>query len=266
MDYVTACECGAWHLEVWKKSAPEERCRVPFKCRSWRHEGDCRLWKGAQDFSRIKEAIESLDHWSHICLTYGQFGRTLTAKVFRGAIDQWAKLRKRLIREFGDIKYIQTWEVHRSGWPHVHIAISNVDIFNLATDKPRVNFRKLIRDHAVPCNFGFIGWLERLKSKAAMAGYLVKLARELTGRGKDFQIPVNAPHHFRRLRASVRLLPPVLKDPDISGVLHFCRADGELLTSSRKSGEKVQKQAARHDAELRVPHPEVVAGSEAIVP
>lgn len=40
-----------------------------------------------------------------------------------------------------------------------------------------------------------------------MAGYLVKLARELTGSARKDQVPVDAPSHFRRLRASRGLLP-----------------------------------------------------------
>jgi hypothetical protein len=52
-----------------------------------------------------------------------------------------------------------------------------------------------------------------------MAGYLVKLTRELTGAGPKNQIPVNAPRHFRRLRASKGLLPPRKKNDHVTGAL-----------------------------------------------
>lgn len=141
----------------------------------------------------------------------------------------WSKLRKRLTRHFGDIKYIQTWEVHKSGYPHVHIAISNVKIY-LECEKDAIrNFHRLMMEDAVACGFGRIGWLEPIRDEVAMAGYLGKLARELTGEKGNYQVPVDAPSRFRRLRASVRLLPPPIKNPDMTGCLLFCRDDGEIV-------------------------------------
>ena len=70
-----------------------------------------------------------------------------------------------------------------------------------------------------------------------MAGYLTKLARELTGAGVKSQVPVNAPRHFRRIRASAKLLPPRKKNPDITGILHkmpLPSADGEIRNDSPK--------------------------------
>jgi len=49
-----------------------------------------------------------------------------------------------------------------------------------------------------------------------MAAYTVKLAGEM---GKACQVPLNAPRHYRRLRASHGLLPPRPKNPDITGRL-----------------------------------------------
>jgi hypothetical protein len=237
MDYVSACECGAWHLEVWKKLEPHARRRVPFRCRSWRHAGSCRLWKGAQDFVRIRDGMAKLDHWSHLVLTFARPANISPTMLFRAGLSRWAKLRKRLTRTFGDIKYIQTWEVHRSGFPHIHLAISNVSLSEMSCNTPKQNWKVLVEPLAVACDFGQIGWLERLRSREAFAGYLTKLARELTGAGKTYQVPTNAPRHFRRLRASQGVLPPVLRDPDITGVLHFCAADGEVIQKAARSQE-----------------------------
>jgi hypothetical protein len=57
-----------------------------------------------------------------------------------------------------------------------------------------------------------------------MAGYLVKLARELVGADNKSQIPWDAPPHFRRLRATRGLLPPVHKS-GMCGYLVFTPAD-----------------------------------------
>lgn len=219
MDYISACECQAWHLEVWNKQSPEERKRIPFRCRSWRHEGDCRLWKGAQDFARISEAMLGRDHWLHITLTYDAKEYKDIKALFRLGLGQWARLRKRTQRLYGEYKYIQTWERHRSGYPHCHMAVSCERLYHLAVHRPVTNWRIFLRDHAVACGFGKVGWVERVHTHAAMAGYLSKLSRELTGSGKAYQVPTNAPRHFRRLRASVGLLPPPYSNHEITGIL-----------------------------------------------
>jgi len=234
MDYVSACEQFAWHLQIWPRDQPDQATSFPFRCRSWRHAGECRHWKGDQDFARIKEGMAKLTHWCHFVLTYAPRRWPNKKDLFRFAVLHWSKLRKRLVREYGDIKYIQTWEVHRSGYPHVHIAISNVKIYEECENDAIRNFHRLMQQAAVECGFGEIGWLEPLRSTDAMAGYFVKLARELTGEKGNLQIPVQAHAHFRRLRASVRLLPPPIKNPDMTGLLHFCRCDGELVTGKSK--------------------------------
>lgn len=223
MFYVDACEHCAWHLQIWRKEGDGEITYIPYKCRSWRHEGECRLWRGAQDFVRIEEGMRTEEHWSHITLTFRQKGYVLSPKMFISCKDSWAKLRKRISRKYGILRYIQTWESHKSGWPHCHIAASNVELFSWQKAHPRAMFSAALGEMVRECGFGPIGWLEPLRSKIAMAGYLCKLARELTGSGKEYQIPVKAPRHFRRIRASVRLLPPPHKDPDITGVLRYCK-------------------------------------------
>ncbi len=239
LKYIRACACGAWSITTWLRLKPEQRRTVPFKCRSWRHEGECRQWKGAQDFVRCRDAMLTLDAWSYLVLTYKRFGKTPTADLFRAGCRQWDMLRKRLIREFGTIKYIQTWEVHKDKWPHVNIAISNVEISAMCVIKTRdkdarrregrAHFRRIIRDHAAPCGFGYIGYLEAVHTREKMAGYLTKLSRELTGAGAKSQVPVDAPKGFRRLRASVGLLEPAYTNPEVTGELNRCDEYGEIV-------------------------------------
>ncbi len=227
MYYVEACERCAWHIQTWRKDGDGEISYIPYKCRSWRHEGECRLWKGAQDFVRISEGMNKRDEWSHLTLTFRQRGERLSVKTFKRGLACWSKLRKRIIRAYGDMKYIQTWEVHRSGWPHVHIAISNHTLYDLPKQHPKALFNIMLGSAAQACGFGRIGELSPLRDEKAFAGYLCKLARELTGAGKEYQVPVKAPRHFRRIRASVRLLPPPHKNPDITGMLVFSEMPDE---------------------------------------
>jgi hypothetical protein len=236
MKYIKACERRQWHLRVWPRSvddagelheAPDEAIAVPFRCRSWRHEGECREWKGSQDFARIHQAIASRAFWCHMVVTYRHAAGEPDDAVFRKCVFHWSKLRKRLVRRYGEIKYIQTWEIHRSLWPHVHIAISNRDLQESAVWEPKTNWIRLVMRAARECGFGFVGWLEPLRSQEALSGYLVKIERELTGTGKAYQIPLNAPKNFRRLRASVRLLPPVFKNDKVTGELVKLPCEGD---------------------------------------
>lgn len=221
--YVIACETCAWHLKIWNKATPHIVRTVPYKCLSWRHEGECRMRKGAQDFVRVKEAMEKWDFWSHCVLTFAREPGVSEEDCFLAAGQQWSVMRKRLERAWAPLKYIQTWERHKKGFPHCHLAITSCKLFEASYRDPRSNWEDLLMDDAVDCGFGYIGWCEQIRSKQAMAGYLCKLARELTGVGAKNQVPIQAPPHFRRLRASQKTLPPVDKNPDISGVLDFTR-------------------------------------------
>jgi len=229
LGYVKACEHFRWHLETWSKSTPEDHKFFPFRCRSWRHEGECRLWKGAQDFVRIKEAMLARRHWSHLTLTYDPLDWPDRRKLFRLSVHHWSILRKRLVREYKDIKYIQTWEQHASGYLHVHIAISNREIWQMLGPDRKKNFFDYFQADAMAAGFGKQGTIDAIRSKGRMANYLTKKAKELIDGSVKGQLPLDAPPHFRRLRASVRLLPPVVKNEDITGALHFCRVDNSEI-------------------------------------
>lgn len=120
------------------------------------------------------------------------------------------------------IDYVQTWEQHRSGWPHVHAVVWGPEI---ARDVRRRGFyagvdkrgdardvwrwtRQVLVPHAIRSGFGRIADVEfPRKNEAALAGYLVKLAGELTGSHRKDQTPLEAPRSFRRLRATPKWLP-----------------------------------------------------------
>lgn len=228
MDYISACEQEAWTLQTWPKDDPGNVQSSHFRCGSWRHEGPCRQFKGAQDFVRIKQAIDENEFWMHIVLTYPTWDKRGIKQLYSQGLHDWAKLRKRTQRLYGKYKYIQVWEQTRRGYPHCHMAVSCERLFSKCSPDAVWNFHHLLRSNAVECGFGRIGWCEPIRDAGAVAGYLGKLSRELTGKGKGYQTPLNAPKGFRRLRASVRLLPPVAHNPDITGFLWFCDLCGEV--------------------------------------
>lgn len=236
MRYIRACEHGTWHLCLKEKgtsSGPVKR--VPYRCRSWRHAGQCALWRGAQDWTRVRDALLSRDHWSYIVLTFRRREDVHWFGQYTQACSIWSKMRLRLRRAYGDIEYIQTWERFRAGGLHVNLVISNQAIAELVDDDWRKWRKQVLKPMAREVGFGHICWVERLRthSEQAMAGYLTKLAKELTGTSAKSQVPYDAPPHFRRLRASQGLLPPILKS-DLTGWISFTPLitdDGEIVVN-----------------------------------
>jgi hypothetical protein len=194
--------------------------------------------RAAEDRQRIVDALAARqpDGFVYLVLTFDQrritqYGGDLFS-TYRGLLGCWAKLRKRIIREWGKIEYVAVVEQHRSGWPHVNVLIYNERLAAECRASEQVQKRdgvlilegykrvraRWLRRHAVASGFGPITYLEPMKDQRGMAGYLVKLADQLSGEvSKDSQVPVLAPRHFRRLRASRGFLPPVPTNPDIAG-------------------------------------------------
>lgn len=213
LRYVAACEAHAWTLVSWRKDRPGEKSARRYECGSWRHAGECRRWKGSQDFARVKAAVASRKSWTYIVLTFDPKRWHDKYAAYKGAISAWAKLRKRMTRAWGRIEYIQTWEQHSSGWPHVNILVHNEALADACADDGWKKVRKdWLEPNAIDCGFGMRTWIEPMRQAEAISGYLVKLANkltaELTDAGVKDQVPVDAPKNFRRLRASQGLLPP----------------------------------------------------------
>lgn len=218
LSYVGACERGAWHLEMWKRDGSDpSRVHIPFRCRSWRHEGECREWCGACDFMRCQEALTTRPHWTSVVLTYPHREWPRVRELFRFGVVSWSRLRKRIVREYGTLEYIQTWEQHKSGHPHVNVAISNTKLFLDACRNRKEVITGWFRENAMACGFGKEMWVTPVYDAKGMAGYMTKLARELTGATMKNQIPVLAPRHFRRLRSSRGTLPPRHKRKEYTG-------------------------------------------------
>lgn len=209
MRYVEACRHNSWHLMLTEECI-EDAYAVPYRCRSWRHEGDCCQWRGAQDFMRVSEGIRRFDSWVYVVLTFKQSEWWDWKEQYKLSYPMWSAMRCRITRRFGKFHYIQTWERHRKGGLHVNILISNESIFERCFFGSDEWVQLFLRPAAVDIGFGERCWCERMRdnTQSGMAGYLTKLSRELVGANEKGQIPYDAPPHFRRLRASRGVLPP----------------------------------------------------------
>jgi len=235
LSYIGACEQQAWHLELRRRDGSDSTLlRVPFRCKSWRHAGPCRLWCGACDFVRCLAAIEENTCWVSLVLTYPARDWPNKAELFRFGYVSWSRLRKRLVYEFGPIKYIQTWEITKKGTPHVNVCVSNEWLYWQVRAKRKEFERGWLRQSCLECGFGKEAFAKAVYSKAGMVGYLTKLCNELTGADVKDQVPVTAPPGFRRLRASQGLLPPREKSKEFTGrivpiPLTQCQDSGEMV-------------------------------------
>jgi len=226
---IRACAGKSWTIATWRKDGTGKPQARRFECRSWRHSGECRRWKGAHDYARIRKAIaDNPGGWVYMVLTFDPSKWKNEWAAYRGAIKCWAKLRKRIVREFAQMAYLQTWERHKGGFPHVNILIRNQAVADECA-KHDPNKWRWLKDNAAQCGFGWKTWIEPMKRPDAMAGYLTKLSRELVGADSKDQVPVNAPRHFRRLRASRGLLPPPQKNAEVTGCLIQAQVNGEDL-------------------------------------
>jgi hypothetical protein len=159
------------------------------------------------------------DDWVSLVLTYDPHGWKTAWDMYRAGGLLWDKLRKRIGREFGKYDYVQTWEAHKSGLPHVNVAIGNRPFFYEAYRNNVEFVSGWLRPHVLASGFGKQLHVTVIYDLEGMAAYLSKISRELVGAQNKDQVPYNAPRHFRRLRTSVGLLPPPYKNPLITGRL-----------------------------------------------
>lgn len=222
---VEACQGRVWHLHVWDPENPAGTSQhLPWACRSWRCQGECRRWKGAQDFARIAQAMEEREHWSYIVLGFAQADWKCVFDQYKAGLGMWAKLRKRFTRRWGKFAYIQTWERYQKGGAHLNLVVSSKALFEAIWQDYRPTRNLWLEPNAVACGFGYRTWLEPVIGEEGMAGYLGKLSRELTGAQNKSQVPDDAPHHFRRIRASRYTLPPTTHS-ELTGRIVFCNLE-----------------------------------------
>lgn len=223
-----ACEGRKWSLLVWKRGSegfgPIKV--VPYRCGSWR----CRRcsWAVARDdFRRIERSVKSRGWWVYAVLTFDPGAWGSPWEAYRGGGKLWDKgLRKSLERRYGKLAYLQTWERTQRGWPHLNILLSSESLEEHVKALPErrrfssalchgtgreghwTAWRRVLRPLAIAAGFGRIVWVEIVDSRAAVAAYMGKIAKELSSARlkQGDQTPIGAPSHFRRIRASHGLL------------------------------------------------------------
>jgi hypothetical protein len=242
---VTACGKGEWsRFLVNKRDGLYQFVR--FDCGSWRCQR-CAPRVNARQAFRIERAIRGFDlsQVSFVTLTFDRTRFRNAAEAWRHAHGAWKRFRDALVYELGigvgrakakaRVLYVQVWEQHASGWPHLHAllispelgrrvhAAGSYSIPHGKTGEPRPVWRfvrQVLRGLAVGAGFGPICDLQFVdKTRERIAGYLVKVARELTeATGKD-QRPLFAPIHFRRLTSTPRLLESLHKESEFTGCI-----------------------------------------------
>ena len=124
-----------WALWLWPVEKPGTQTRVPYKCNSWRCEGECARHEAAVTFSRLRTAImdRSLpaDGWCFLVLTIDRDGY-YSGKPWFDSDDAYQRLStmsrkflKRLRREYEHPinKWAAIVEQHRTGWPHYNLLV-----------------------------------------------------------------------------------------------------------------------------------------------
>ncbi len=259
--YIAACAAHAWHLRLWSKSTGEE-WRSPFACRSWRHAGPCRQARGRQDFTRIREALKIRENWVYLVLTFHR--DKSKEETYEGITRCLQSLRQWIQRHYegpagGKPLYICVVEAHKDGYPHLNV-VMNWPGLVAAVEADWKAERQRVKEALKRCSFGYICWLEMVRSPEKIAGYFTKILIEdsedsnLPGEiSKQTQAPIDAPAKFRRLRASQGLLPPVSKNEDLTGeLLKFpldVVSEPFILYSERDSFEGSENASGRKDKE-----------------
>ena len=238
--YIQACENKSWTLKLHKKSGEGKSWLVCYKCRSWRHAGECARARGAVDYVRIKNAITKLgDNWIYLVFTFDR-SKSLE-NSYKNIIDCWNKFRCRFSRNFGKFSYIVLIEQHGDGYPHVNVLIKNDLFYESCRDENWKDLRKNWLDkNVMESGFGWKYWVEPMRSKEAISGYFVKLIGQMSAEfTKPSQIPISAPKGFRRLRASKGLLARAFKDYTLTGEL--IKASVKHLENFVNNNELVDK-------------------------
>lgn len=226
------CQAGDWSLSAIHTGSGEWTL-FPFRCRSWRCRR-CAPRVNARDAARIEDALGPLplSEVLFLTLTFDRSRWSNAEAAWQAAREVWKDLRDRLVYAYGEgrgrarrkasLVYVQTWEQHKDGWPHVHAlvwcAAAAADVRRRGSYQRTVAgeqrpiwrwARQVLRPMALASGFGPILDVQFPRRDAgALAGYLVKIAAELTGSAKKDQTPLDAPKGFRRIRATPKFLEP----------------------------------------------------------
>ena len=229
-------------LWTWDPANPTVARRMVCRCQSWRCAG-CQPYRASVDFARIEEALEPYHHddVTFAVLTIDRNGRYSDREWVspREAYLELSRMQgiymKRLNRLLASkgldpvgSRWVSTVEAHKSGWPHLNVVMVSKGLAGLVseasserlaaglTPREATLVTGELQAATVGAEFGVQSTMEVARSKRALAGYVVKVAkthdesfRAVAGEVvKMTQVPLNAPKGLRRIRAGIRFLPP----------------------------------------------------------
>ena len=205
----------------------ELRLRLqPLVCKSWRCTA-CRSYVARQDAQRIEQALALRDGSCVVGVCTlprrGPSGVGSRAASY-DAVQTRLKRFLRLLREQGvAVEWCATVEQHADGVAHLNLILSNVKLYELATDERTVQPQRgkpyrtsaalvgFLRPYLREAGFGRCSF-SKVRNAAAVAEYVAKTeSRNVTAcadeLAKSSQVPTWAPQGYRRLRSSIRFLP-----------------------------------------------------------
>lgn len=263
---VKACQEGSWTLAMLNRSTGEIKVK-PFRCKSWRCKR-CAPLVNKLEHDRIEAGLSAAAQGSlaFLTLTFDRKRYATKEEAWRATGAAWKRLKDKLCYHYGErgrggrrarIRYVLTYEQHKTGWPHIHALVESqelmADMMQLgsyqATQRGREITiyrwtRKVLRPMLLSSGFGPIAHTEPPENLGGMAGYLVKIAAELTGsHAKQDQTPIRAPKGFRRLRATPGFLPSRKTANDWTGKLEKCKT--ETIERALKDGKYQFKDMAK---------------------
>jgi len=210
--YIRACRDQAWSMVLRNPKDPTAAPMVtPYRCHSWRHEGECARKVASVWYARIKQALEELSpsQVTFAVLTFNPCDWSDPAVAYQGMWRCTQSLMQAVRRRFGPTNYVGLVEQHRSTWPHLNLLLVGQGVGQAVSSG---EFMPWLKRHLVDCGFGYIVFAETAKSPEAVNGYIVGLARDFEATAAEVtkltQVPVYAPKGFRRLRSSQHFLPP----------------------------------------------------------
>lgn len=273
-----ACEERAWSIVTWRRDAPEAQTWFCYRCRSWRHAGECARWVSQRDFARIREALRPL-HVANLLLVVltldpKRAPESLEAQ-YRVLQPMWQRLQRDLSRGtssvpgVGEFQYVTTVEMHRSGRPHMNVIIHSRELAQHLRERPPTEGDrkakrgpKWFRDMAAHAGWGGLAFIGHAKSKDDVASYVTKMEKGEVGSPtlegevtKTSQLPIMAPRRMRRVRCSKGFLASATKrkDPDVTGELKQHPTPEAQLAAQRAGYAALASHLGRADAEAPQP-------------
>lgn len=240
---------GRWTLATWRRDAPTRQLRTAYTCGSYRCPSpECQRAAAHRDFAKILEGVRSVGNfgWNYLVLTIDQHSTLNTRsggkrwkneqeafrELSRMSRNFLARLRRWFVskgwRSFEN-KWVATVEVQKNGWPHLNLMLHSPELAEWLDENPSEldespnALRGPLREHAIGCDWGAVGFAAPSANAEALAGYLVQVGsgqeRTVGEISKLTQVPTNARMKLRRFRSGKGFLRHRIRDGAWTGIM-----------------------------------------------